>query len=54
MEYEIIPDQSGNGDWRVEWFDETDAGAMSVVIFSGARARELAEAYVGWLRSTGT
>jgi hypothetical protein len=44
----VFADRHGNGDWRVEWFD--DDGACYVTIFAGEAAEQRARAYFGALK----
>jgi hypothetical protein len=45
----LFADRHGNGDWRVEWFD--DDGAYYVTIFAGEAAEQRSRAYFGALKS---
>jgi hypothetical protein len=47
----LLEDRHGNGEWRVEYFDD-DAGCY-VTIFAGPEAKERARDYFGALK-TGT
>jgi hypothetical protein len=44
-----LADRHGNGDWRVEWFD--DDGGCYVTIFAGEAAERRARAYFAALKS---
>ena len=45
----VFADRHGNGDWRVEWFD--DDGGCYVTIFAGPEAAQRARAYFQALKS---
>jgi|SoimicmetaTmtLMB_FD_contig_51_666083_length_743_multi_1_in_0_out_0_2 hypothetical protein len=45
----LFADRRGNGDWRVEWFD--DDGGCYVTIFAGEAAEGRARAYFAALKS---
>ena len=45
IHYEVVGDKLSPGDWRVEAIDYEHDGQVRVAIFSGPKARELAEEY---------
>jgi hypothetical protein len=51
MEWTIVEDHSGSGDWRVEGIDFDNEGKVYVAIFSGPDARYRAGEYTEWKKS---
>lgn len=53
MNYEVVESSNYPGEWRCEAINFEGDGEISVVLFSGPKAKEKAQEYADWQASGG-